>query len=68
MRAGKASRELSPSITAHYYIKLDPGNIAFLDTAIRQLNAVKWEHNNTVGQRSISKNELTRVLTPILVL
>ena len=66
MRAGKASRELSPSITAHYYIRLD--NVVWVDTAIQQLNMVKWEHNNTVGQRSISKNELTRVLTPILML
>jgi hypothetical protein len=68
MRAGKASRELSPSITAHYYIRLDLDNTIWVDTAIQQLNRVKWEHNNTVGQRSISKNELTKVLTPILML
>ena len=66
MRAGKASRELSVSKTAHYYIGLNISNTILVDTVIMQLNNIEWEHNNTVGQRSISKNELNRVMASIL--
>ena len=66
MRAGKASRELSPSATAHYYIRIDLDNVVWVDTIMQQINEVQWAHNNTVGQRSISKNELNKALGDII--
>ena len=57
--AGHAYKELSVSETAHYYIKCDYDVIDIL-------NKVKWPHNNTVGQRSISKDELNKVLNRII--
>ncbi|MCK9558189.1 MAG: hypothetical protein M0R50_09145 [Candidatus Cloacimonetes bacterium] len=64
MYAGKASRKLSQSATSHYYINLFHDDV---DDVVRRLNSVKWEHNNTVGQRSISKNELNKVMLSLLV-
>jgi predicted RNA methylase len=63
MRAGRASRDLSQSVTAHYYIRLHDGSL--IDKAIEYLNKIKWEHNNTVGQRSISKNELNKIMLDV---
>jgi predicted RNA methylase len=63
MRAGRASRDLSPSTTAHYYIRLH--DEALIDRTLEYLNGVEWEHNNTVGQRSISKNELNKVMIEV---
>lgn len=62
--AGRASTELAKSETAHYYIKL--ADVSILDQVIVKLNAIKWTHNNTVAQRSISKNELNAELNNII--
>lgn len=51
--AGKAFSDIEKSEQSHYFIKVkDP------DSFIEKVNNVKWEHNNTVGPRSISKPEL----------
>lgn len=64
--AGKASKELSVASTAHYYIKLEDERR--IDSIIAVLNRFKWDHNNTVGQRSISKSELNEVMSSLLSL
>jgi len=49
---------------SHYFIKLnDSGN---LEKTINNLNRVVWAHNNTVGSRSISKDEIIDVLENII--
>lgn len=63
MRAGRATRNLSPSTTAHYYIKLLDESL--VDQTIERLNRIRWDHNNTVGQRSISKNELNKAMLDV---
>lgn len=41
----------------HYFIKVNTSKIS-IDRVYQTLNAINWEHNNTVGSRSISKGEL----------
>ena len=36
------------------------------DTLLESINSIVWEHNNTVGSRSISKGELIIKLEKIL--
>jgi len=70
-RAGRASRELSKSRTAHYYIRLWCDKLVgrtideTIDVIINKLNEFDWDRNNTVGQRSISKNELNKAILSI---
>jgi len=70
-RAGRASRELSPSTTAHYYVRLWCDRLIggtineTIDIVIDRLNKFEWERGNTVGQRSISKNELNKAMLSI---
>lgn len=51
--AGRAFLDLNKSKQSHYFIKVDNPK-----EFVRLVNEIEWEHNNTVGARSISKNEL----------
>ena len=63
--AGKISPEIeSKSPQSHYFIKLDKIDLEFMN---RYEKNIKWEHNNTVGPRSISKPELINVLNNIIM-
>jgi predicted RNA methylase len=63
--AGKVFKEIhDKSIESHYFIKLD--NAVDVERVAEELNSIKWKHNNTVGPRSISKNELNKKLNDIL--
>lgn len=54
--AGKCFKEWEDkNINTHYFIKVK--NID-KDKVYNILNSIEWEHNNTVGSRSISKPEL----------
>lgn len=55
--AGKAFLDTNKSKQSHYFIYAE-NPIDFLDKA----NSVEWEYNNTVGARSISKNELVEAI------
>jgi len=57
--AGKAFLDLNKSEQSHYFIYTD-NPILFIDS----VNKIKWEHNNTVGPRSISKPELIKKIEP----
>lgn len=53
INAGKAFVDTDKSKQSHYFIKVnDP------ELFVKKVNEIKWEHNNTVGPRSISKQEL----------
>lgn len=56
--AGKIDKEIeSKSIQSHYFIKLDK----VIDNFIEKYNlSVKFQHNNTVGAKSISKQEFIK--------
>jgi len=47
---------------SHYFIKLDEGYEKFID---KYNNAINFEHNNTVGPKSISKQEFIQVLNEL---
>ena len=51
--AGKAFLDTEKSIESHYFINVDDP-VGF----VNRVNELEWEHNNTVGPRSISKPEL----------
>ncbi len=62
--AGKSeiiNKDTKLSEQSHYFIKtlLDP------KTLCENLNSIKWPSNNTVGPRSISKNDLIRELNQL---
>ena len=62
--AGKIDSEIdSKSIQSHYFIKLDKN----IDNFIEKYNSsVKFEHNNTVGAKSISKQEFIKEINKIV--
>lgn len=52
--AGKISNEIeNKSKQSHYFIKLDNDHEDF----VNKYNTIKWNHDNTVGPKSISKQE-----------
>lgn len=51
--AGKAYLDTNKSKQSHYFIKVKNSN-----SFVNLVNSLSWEHNNTVGPRSISKQEL----------
>lgn len=53
--AGKAFEDTDKSIQSHYFIIADD-----VDDFLKIINNIKWEHDNTVGPKSISKQELIR--------
>lgn len=62
--AGKCYRDLNKSKQSHYFIHVD--DISLIDLIYGKLNEFHWEHNNTVGPKSISKQELNLVLNNIV--
>ncbi|HUS49554.1 MAG TPA: hypothetical protein VMZ91_05280 [Candidatus Paceibacterota bacterium] len=58
--AGKASLDLEKSVSSHYFIKVK-NPLKF----INEVNKIEWEHDNTVGPRSISKTELINAIENI---
>ena len=58
--AGKAKRYENENIQSHYFLKAINNEV--VDTVIDYLNTVSWTFNNSVGPRSISKQEFIREL------
>ena len=59
--AGKIDVDTEKSEQSHYFIKFDyQNNNNTLDQILENLKNVTFQHNNTVGPRSISKQELIR--------
>lgn len=60
--AGTAFEEVEGrSCSSHYFIKYDGDVRAF----INKVNSIEWEHDNTVGPRSISKKELIKAIDKV---
>ena len=49
---------------SHYFIKLEQNKNLDVD---EYYNTHNWQHNNTVGPRSISKQEFIKVLNLLLI-
>lgn len=62
--AGEASTNLKVSKSTHYFIQVDDKDV--IPKIIDSLSEKIWEHNNTVGIRSISKQEFTTEINEIL--
>jgi len=64
--AGKIDKNIEKSIQSHYFIKFNKklGNI---DDIIKKLNNIKFNTNNTVGPKSISKQEIIEEFNKILI-
>jgi len=52
--AGKCFTDLNKSKQSHYFVYSN------LKDFLEKVNSIKWEHNNTIGPRSISKPELIK--------
>ena len=62
VNAGQISKDiLDKSTQSHYFIKLKQNS----DLFIIKYQQIYWEHNNTVGPKSISKQEFIREINKI---
>ena len=63
--AGNISKEIkNKSAQSHYFIKIDTIEI---DEFIKKFNKIKFKTDNTVGPKSISKNEFTKEINTFMV-
>ncbi len=56
VNAGNISKDIDKNTQSHYFIKFNKD--VNVDDIVKKLEKVTFEHNNTVGPRSISKQEL----------
>ena len=64
--AGTISKEINnKSSQSHYFIKFTNGKT--IDENIKKLNSIKFDFNNTVGPKSISKPELIKEFNKYLI-
>jgi hypothetical protein len=60
--AGKISKDIEDkSDQSHYFIKVEQN----IDLFIIKYQSIHWEHNNTVGPKSISKQEFIREINKL---
>jgi hypothetical protein len=65
VNAGTIDKKIDDkSIQSHYFIKFTNGK--YIGDNIKLLKAIQFNHNNTVGPRSISKQELIKEFNPLL--
>jgi predicted RNA methylase len=64
VNAGKIDTDLEKSEQSHYFIRFT--NNKPLDENIQNISKIKYEFNNTVGQKSISKQELIKEFMNVL--
>ena len=62
VNAGTISKNINKSVQSHYFIRLDN----YDDNFLTKFNSIKWAHNNTVGPKSISKQEFIKEINIIL--
>lgn len=66
VNAGAIDKNISEkSVQSHYFIKFTNGKS--IDDNIKQLSKITYEFNNTVGPKSISKQELIVKFNPLLI-
>ena len=62
INAGQISKDINDkSKQSHYFIKLEKNS----DLFIVKYQMIKWEHNNTVGPKSINKQEFIREINKL---
>jgi predicted RNA methylase len=65
VNAGKIDENVDKSIQSHYFIKFTNGKS--IDENMELLDGLVFNHNNTVGPRSISKPELIKEFNRLLI-
>lgn len=63
--AGKIDKDINKSIQSHYFIKFK--NDLTIDENINKIKNIKFTEKNTVGARSISKQELIEKFNELLI-
>ena len=62
--AGKATLDLSKNKESHFFVKVyDETKVPGV---VEKLNSYHWDHNDTVGPRTVSKYDLNKLLNSIL--
>lgn len=64
VNAGKIDKNIEKSIQSHYFIKFI--NNKTIDENLANLKHIQFNHNNTVGPKSISKQELIKEFIKVL--
>lgn len=64
VNSGYVDKNTDKSDQSHYFIKLD--NNINSNKIINELSKYKWDFNDTIGAKSISKNQLTEILNEII--
>lgn len=64
--AGKIDAETDKSEQSHYFIKFNK-NLGDINSIINKLNNISFETNNTVGPKSISKQEIIKEFNNSLI-
>lgn len=62
VNSGTVDKNTDKSEQSHYFVKLLENN----KQVIKELSKYKWDFNDTIGAKSISKNQLTHVLNEII--
>jgi predicted RNA methylase len=62
VNSGIVDLNIDKSEQSHYFIKLKKNN----KDVIKELSNYKWDFNDTIGAKSISKNQLTKILNEII--
>jgi hypothetical protein len=62
VNAGKIEKDTNKSIQSHYFIKFTNN----IDDCIKKLSTITFQNNNTVGPKSISKQELIKEFNKVL--
>ena len=63
--AGKIDKNTEKSNQSHYFIKFNK-NLGNIDEIIKKLNTIQFNTDNTVGPKSISKQEIIAEFNKIL--
>jgi hypothetical protein len=67
INAGNIETNVEKSEQSHYFLKLDDSYLNKKNLLLQQLKNVNFDDNNTVGPKSIGKNELNIKYNPIFV-
>ena len=67
INAGNIETNVEKAEQSHYFIKLNDNYINKKNLLLQQLKNVNFDENNTVGPKSIGKNELNIKYNPIFV-
>ena len=67
LHAGKITREIDDkNISSHLFVRFDKGNRRKINKIVEKMNQIVYSKENTVGPRSVSKQEFIQALNKII--